>query len=79
MNRKERRKQQSTAKKLKPGLYAMTTSHDEWCLFYNGQGDCNCNPEYKMVSYEDKPKEFIKNNIETAQINNKEKWWNGKV
>jgi hypothetical protein len=51
--------------------------HDDWCHFYNGQGECNCNPEYKMVAYEDSPKQFIKDNRTTAEIYKKQEWWDG--
>ena len=77
MNRKQRRKENAMKKRLKPGLHSLTVLHDDWCNFYNGQGECNCNPEYKMVSYEDSPKQFIKNQITTAEIFEKQNWWDG--
>ena len=77
MNRKQRRKENSIRKGLKPGLYAFTVMHDDWCHFLNGQGECNCNPEYKMVSYEDSPKKFMKAQRTTAGIYKNQRWWDG--
>ena len=79
MNRKQRRKQDSILKgfKVGSGLFAFTTLHDDWCHFYNGQGECNCNPDYKIISYENNPKQFIKNTVTTAEIYKKQEWWDG--
>tara|TARA_R110002153_G_scaffold113629_1_gene255945 strand:- start:3996 stop:4229 length:234 start_codon:yes stop_codon:yes gene_type:complete len=76
MNRKTRRKNNSVIRKIKgymngkkAGLHSVQMMHDDWCLFFNGKGDCNCNPIFQSISYADNPKEFI--DYERNKINEK--------
>ena len=43
----------------KPGLWIMEIMHDDWCeIVRTGQSArCNCQPEQRLVQYNDLPKE----------------------
>jgi len=32
------------------GFTQIVVAHDDWCEFMNNRGDCNCKPEFRVLS-----------------------------
>ena len=51
------------------GIYHSIFYHDDWCNILKGTYDCNCNPEHKLVKFDDpkKDEEMLKQSLERYQ------------